>query len=146
MRTEQSKPLIVGWRETVDLPLWGIRGLLAKCDTGARGCAIDVEDIVALGDGRVRFAVVHSRKKLDARTYVEADLSGTTRVRSSNGMVQTRFRVKTTIAIGGIEKEVELSLVPRPKMLCRVLLGRKALEGDFLVDPGKRHLMAANKV
>ena len=128
------KPLTVGWREYVDLPEWGISGLLAKSDTGARSSAIDVESVEELPDNRVAFHVVLDRKDRSKTRRIEADLIGHTRVKSSNGRVQERFKVRTLMRLGHIEKPVEFSLVNRKRMLCRVLLGRRALAGDFLVD------------
>jgi hypothetical protein len=48
--------------------------------------------------------------------------------------------VETTLRLGGIEKKIEVSLVDRGPMLCRMLVGRTALAGDFIVAPDKAYL------
>jgi len=48
--------------------------------------------------------------------------------------------VLVKVKIGPIVKPVEFSLVYRENMLCRALLGRRALEGDFLIDATKNIL------
>jgi hypothetical protein len=48
--------------------------------------------------------------------------------------------VKTRVRIGPVEKDIELSLISRERMNYRMLLGREALEKDFLVDVAHRRL------
>lgn len=135
-----ARPLRIGWKEVIDLPGWGIRGLLAKADTGARGSAIDVESVRRVGSGRVRFSIVLHRKDRSDLREVEADIVETKRVRSSNGEVQERYVVRTEVRIGKVSREVDFSLVSRHRMICRALLGRHAMEGAFLVDSGAKYL------
>ena len=42
-------------------------------------------------------------------------------------------------------QSIELSLVNRKNMSCRMLIGRKALEGAFLVDSQRTHIVRPNK-
>ncbi len=131
--------IIIGWKESIDLPDWGIHSILAKADTGAKRSAIDVKRLHVLDDGQLEFDIVLSRKAGDLIHTVRSPVSHTSRVRSSNGQVHERYFVKTRVRIGSKTKEIELSLVCRKSMICRMLLGRKALEEDFLVDSGKRY-------
>jgi len=124
---------VIGRREVVTLPDWGVR-LRAKVDTGARSSALDVDDVEPIAGGRVRFSVVLRRDRT-RRVRAEARISRVGRVRPSSGVSQPRYFVTTRMRLGGIDKPVEISLVPRRGMLCRMLLGRSALTGDFLVDP-----------
>ncbi len=134
-----SAPLLIGWREMVSFPEWNVAGIEAKIDTGARTSAIHVEDVAKLKGNRVRFHLVVSRRKPFKHVPVKADLVRTTRVRSSTGHVQERYVVATTVRIGGQRRRIELSLVGRDKMLCRMLLGRTALKG-FVIDPSRKYL------
>lgn len=132
----------IGWSEYVDLPEWGIGRLKAKTDTGARTSALHVENFQDLPDGRVQFEVVHGTRRKPKSTEVIAKPVKRARVRSSNGHYEERCFVRTHIRIGTIEKEVEISLVSRQKMLFRMLIGRKALEQTFVVDPAHRCLLS----
>ena len=137
----KHKKQIIGWKESIDLTDWNILGLIAKADTGARRSAIDVRNIHAAGEGLVSFDVVLHRKKRDFVQTGTCPIAHQTAVRSSNGHTHLRYFVQTTIQIGTVRKVIELSLVDRKHMTCRMLLGRKALEPEILVDPSKRYLI-----
>lgn len=129
---------VIGWSEFADFPQWGIRRLKAKVDTGARTSALHVENLELLRGGFATFEVVHGTRKNPRTKHVTARVIRQSRVRSSTGEYTKRCFVRTTIRLGDIEKEIEISLVSREKMLFRMLIGRKALEHDFLVDVSKK--------
>jgi hypothetical protein len=132
----------VGWRERVDLPEWRIRGVRAKVDTGARTSAIHVATFENLPNGRIRFEVVLRERPERHTRWIEADLVRESVVKPSNGEVQVRPVVRTTMAIGPLEFEAEVGLVCRQGMLCRMLVGRRALAGLAMVDPARRYLLS----
>lgn len=133
--------ICLGWREWIELPEWGLR-LRAKMDTGAKSSSLDVESLELLAGGRVRFGVRRGRSGGRVRK-VTAVLEGMTRVRSSNGVSERRAVVKTVMRLAGVEKEIVITLTDREKMQHRMLLGREALRGDFLVDAGAEHRVSA---
>ena len=138
MTRPHEKPVIVGWREYVSLPEWGISRLKAKIDTGARTSAIHVGALEWLADGQVRFEVV-TREKPERRTMVvTAQPVRRSTVKSSSGQRQERLVFRTRLEVGPIAREIELSLVSRKGMLCRMLVGRLGLPAHVLVDP--RHI------
>ena len=130
---------IIGWKETIDLPELGVKNMLAKADTGARSSALDVKNISELEGGKVSFDIVLDRKDRSRTKRVVARIAHQKHVRSSNGQEHERYFIKTRIRIGTKIKEVEFSLVCRKSMVCRILLGRKALENDFLVDSSQKY-------
>ena len=140
-----TRQTLIGWNELVDLPEWQVRRLRAKVDTGARSSALHVTNLIPLPDGRVRFDVVLDRKRVHRRVHVVAPVCRVGRVRSSTGRYTRRYFVRTRLVLGGVEKNIEVSLVDREKMLFRMLLGRTALAGDFVIDPGRRRLTTKNK-
>ena len=133
--------LLIGWNEYVDIPDWGIRRLRAKVDTGARSSALHVENIVELPHRHVRFDVVLHRAKRDRRVHVTAPIARFGRVRSSTGRYEMRIFVEASVMLGPVERRIEVSLVDRGKMIFRMLLGRTALAGHFVIDPGRRHIL-----
>ena len=136
----KKKLRVIGWKETIDFPDWGIQSIIAKSDTGARRSALDVCNVVELADRQIQFDIVLDRKDRSRTQTVIAPIDHQTHVRSSNGQRHERYFVRTNVVIHGVTKEVEFSLVSRESMVCRVLLGRKALEGHFLVDSSLKHV------
>lgn len=136
---------VIGWKESIDLPEWGIYNITAKTDTGARRSAIDVDDLVELPGHQVQFQVAADRRKDALKTTVVADIVHQTHVRSSNGQQHERYFVATTIQVGRVRRKIELSLTSRKHMLCRMLLGRLALDGAFLVDCSRSFLSRPNR-
>ena len=130
---------VVGRRERVALPEWGINRIRGKIDTGARTCSLDVDNLVRQPDEHVEFDVVLSRDRQRVRR-IRARLKRKSHVRPSTGETQTRHVVETLLRIGAVERRVEINLVPRDGMICRMLIGRNALRGRFLVDPDAKYL------
>jgi hypothetical protein len=62
-------------------------------------------------------------------------------VRNSSGTCEERPLVETMLRLGPVTKRVRLTITNRSNMRFRMILGRKALEGDFVVDVGKKYLM-----
>lgn len=141
---EQDGPIVVGWRELIAFPEWGVKRIRAKIDTGARTSAIHVEEIEELPGDRVRFELVLREKPERRIKWVEAELARQSRVKPSHGEAQQRLVVRTRIRLGPVEREIEVGLVSRRHMLCRMLLGRTAMEG-LLVDPARRYLVSGRR-
>ncbi len=135
--------MTIGWREWVEFPEWGLR-LRAKADTGARSSAIDCAEITELPGGSVRFTVRLDRKDKKLIT-LEADVVARKKVRSSTGRPMERVFVESILRLAGVEKRIVISLVSRKRMIHRLLLGREALAGDFIVDSSVDHWATPKK-
>lgn len=141
MAASGNDKVTLGWREIVALPAWGVRRVRAKIDTGARTSAIHVAEIQELANGHIKFEVVVRERPQRKTVWIDAEpVVRESTVKPSSGDLQQRPVVKTTIILGGVEREIELSLVCRKGMLCRMLIGRTALDGTFLVDPAHKYI------
>lgn len=138
-----NKATIIGWREWVELPEWGLR-MRAKADTGARSSAIDCAEITELPGDRVRFSVRLKRKHTKLVT-LEEPIALRKHVRSSTGQGHDRIFVETSLQLGDRSKRILVSLVCRKRMIHRMLLGREALGGEFLVDSSVDHWATPRK-
>lgn len=132
--------LVLGWAEVVELPEWGIRGLRAKLDSGARTSALHVEEIEDLGGGRVGFHVVVTTRPL-RRVRVEAVVCRRAAVRASSGHAEPRVFVRTALRLGSFEHAIEIGLVARETMRFRMLIGRSAVPRGALVDCARRYVL-----
>lgn len=134
-----SPRAVIGWREWVALPELGVRCIKAKVDTGARTSslhAFDVEEFKRNGRQMVRFSV-HPEQRVGRREVVaEAPLKDRRRVRPSNGRSELRPVILTTVELLGQSWEIEVTLTNRDVMGFRMLLGRQAIRGRFVVDAG----------
>ncbi len=135
--------LTVGWREWVSFPELDNCSVKAKVDTGARSSALHAEEIEILhrrGSGRVRFKVFPLQRSKDSAVQCEAALHDERWVKSSNGKKELRPVIRTSVSWGGQQWEIDLTLTSRDLMGFRMLLGREAVRGRFLVNPGKSFL------
>ena len=130
---------VIGWREWVRMPELGIDYIKAKVDTGARTSslhAFDLEEVVREGIPHVRFTIHPEQRKALPEIPAELPLLARRRIRDSGGKVELRPIVETRIELHGQSWPIELTLTRRDAMGFRMLLGRQAIRGHFMVDPG----------
>jgi hypothetical protein len=58
------------------------------------------------------------------------------KVKDSSGNSEIRFVIATLLRIGERSQPIELTLTNRDEMTFRMLIGRAAVRGQFLVNPG----------
>jgi len=140
---------VLGWREWVTLPDLKIESIKAKVDTGARTStlhAVNIEFLEKNNKTFVKFDVYPEQRSKEKLVKCEAPLLETRKIKSSVGNATKRPVVKTKICVGEFEWDIELTLVNRDIMGFRMLLGREAMRGHFLVDPGKSYVLGLGKV
>jgi hypothetical protein len=145
MSTDSHAPglLTIGWKEYVSFPEWGVQRLRAKVDTGACVSALDVADseLVETPSGPIaRLRLKLSRGHGPERTVI-APVLRTTVVRNSAGARERRLVIEALLRLGPVEKRIALTITRRPGMRFRMLLGRAALAGSFVVDVGQAYVL-----
>ena len=140
--SKRNLPLI-GWREWVSLPELGKAAVKAKVDTGARSSslhAFDVRKFRRGGRAMVAFTIHPLQRETHTTIETEAELLEYRLVRSSGGHQTHRPVILTPIELFGQRWEIELTLATRDTMGFRMLLGRQAVRGRFVVDPARSYL------
>lgn len=139
---------VLGWREWVSLPKLGIEQVKAKVDTGARTSALHAFEVELeeTQDGpMVHFSIHPLQKNDDFIIQCTAPLLEERQVRDSGGHTETRYTIETQMAIGGEIRTIEMTLTNRDSMGFRMLIGRTAIRGDYLVDPGRSYLIGKKR-
>lgn len=143
-QTNNNNLVTIGWREWLALPTLGIDNIKVKVDTGARTSAIHTDFIEPYdnnGAPYVRFGLSNTIGDEEHIIVCEAPILDQRQITSSSGEKETRYVINTQMTLGGITKDIELTLTNRSTMKFKMLLGRTALSKDFNVAPGKSYVM-----
>lgn len=134
---------VVGWREWVALPTLQVPWVKAKIDTGARTSALHayaMERLHRAGKPWVRFVIHPMQRSVQESIVCAAEVVDEREIRSSTGHADHRPVILTDLEIRGVRYEIEVTLAARDAMGFRMLLGRRALRGRFVVEPGRAFL------
>lgn len=134
---------IVGWREWLSLPALGVHWIKAKVDTGARTSslhAFGLEVFPRRGVQVVRFEIHPYQRSSEGSLVAEHEMIEQRWVKSSGGDRTLRPVVLIDAVVMGQRWPIELTLTNRDTMGFRMLLGREAVRGRFLVNAGRSYL------
>lgn len=124
---------VVGRRVTVDLPLFGINGIVAKVDTGAFSGALHatrIREVQSEQGPKLEFAPLNRTDQL-----VLTENFRKKRVKSSNGSTSTRYVIDTDVRILGQTLPMTITLANRSSMKYPMIVGRKFFNTHgFLID------------
>lgn len=128
---------IIGRRERITLPEWGLKNVTGKVDTGAYTSSIHCdfcEEKDEQGKKVLYFKVLDPKDKKYTGKLIKTESFTQKKVKNSFGQAEVRYKVSTKVIMFGEEFEAEFTLTDRSRMRNPILLGRKLLRGRFLVD------------
>jgi hypothetical protein len=131
--------LLLGRTDIVDFPKLNLEGIDIKVDTGAYTSSFHSHSIEVIDGVLVCQFLDPKHEKYHKKLFKFTDFKQKN-VKSSNGIVETRFSIKTDIFIFNQLMEIDLTLTERGSMKYPVLLGRKFLNKKFMVDTAKKNL------
>lgn len=138
-----EKPDIIGRAELVDFPDWDLFEIKAKIDTGAYTSSLHCHRIERYKEGgreMVRFNLLDPSHDIYNDKLFQLPIHKVKSVKSSNGVSEDRIIVETQIVIMEKKMDIQLSLTDRSEMKYPVLIGRRLIRGNFLVDVSKKFL------
>ncbi len=133
------KKELIGRIDKADFPDLNLSAIAIKIDTGAYTSSVHCSHIEE-EDGQLHCNFLdpehptYNHKAMIFNNYTQLN------VRSSNGMLQKRYAITTTVKIFGKTHQIDLSLSDRSDMKYPILIGRKFLHGKFIVDPELENL------
>ena len=142
MKKQRNKKKLkkIGWKEVLDLPEFGIFGIMAKVDTGARTSVLHCSKIELVKKFRknyVRFVPLAYDDGQSNINEFTLPFHHERKIKNSFGVEENRYVIKTSFKIFGKSYEAELSLRDRSNLEFPMLLGRTAIHRRFIVDVAK---------
>lgn len=133
-----NKLKVIGSEEWCVFEEFGIPAIKARVDSGAKTSSIQANNIKLIHKGTeewVRFEVNPIQDNRSIIIRCETRLHDKRVVKSSSGIAEERFVIKTSVTLGETTFDIELTLANRDAMEYRMLLGREALIDRYMVNP-----------
>ncbi|WP_445386108.1 30S ribosomal protein S6--L-glutamate ligase [Robiginitalea sp. IMCC44478] len=131
---------ILGSEEWCIFEELGIPAIKARVDSGAKTSSIQATNFKVFmkhAEEWVRFEVHPLQDNRSIALTCEARMVDRRTVKSSSGISEERFVIRTPVKLGAEKFEIELTLANRDTMEYRMLLGREALTERYLVNPAE---------
>ncbi|GLS90296.1 ribosomal protein S6 modification protein [Psychromonas marina] len=135
---------IIGRLESIALPELGIEELEVRVDTGAKTSSLHVDNISKFmenGKPWVRFDIHPDIHNVDKLMTCKAIISDIRKIKSSNGVAEQRYVIKTPMTLGDDSWPIEITLTDRADMNYLMLFGREAIGKRLLVDASEVFLV-----
>lgn len=130
--------LLIGRDEWCELPELHIPAIKAKIDTGAKTSALHAFNIRTVrrhNKKYVHFDIHPLQSDIITLITCTAQLIDERHIMSSNGHIEHRYVILTTVLLGDREWQAEMTLSNRDPLRYRMLLGREALNNRVVIDP-----------
>lgn len=132
---------IIGRLEKIDLPEFNLQGITAKIDTGAYSGAIhvsSVEEVIEDGKNILKFKILDKDHPDFSNKIYQAENFEKKVVKSSIGEAEKRFLIPIKVVLKGKEINAKLGLSNRKDLKYPILLGRRSIRKNFVVDVEKK--------
>lgn len=128
--------ILVGAKETIDLPDLGLFGIVTRVDTGAQTSSLHVDHLIEnKNTSMIDFELHPDFHDINKTIKCTAKIIDKKRIKSSNGDKERRYIINTLAVMGSLQWTIRLTLTNRASMNHLMLLGRQAMVGKIIVDP-----------
>jgi len=135
--------IIIGRKEKADFPDFGLKNILVKIDSGAYTSSIDCQSVELIeedGNTFVEVQFLNSSRTEATDEKIRFSIFKSKKVKSSTGKSEVRYFIPGRIILFNNEYNTYFSLSKRSGMKAPVLLGRKLLNKNFLIDTNHVYL------
>jgi hypothetical protein len=136
---------IIGRIDKADFPTLDLFDIDIKIDTGAFTSSMHCHKVIE-EDNLLKCLFFDKEHPNYNRKIIVFKNYSTTKVKSSNGIVQNRYIVKTSIILFDKKYKINLTLSTRDEMKYPILIGRKFLSKKFIVDIDLKNLSYDKKL
>lgn len=139
-----DKLTVIGSEEWCFFETLGIPAIKARVDSGAKTSSIQATNIKVFMKGAqewVKFEVNPIQDNRSIAINCEAKMVDRRTIKSSSGIAEERYVIKTPVSLGDKTFDIELTLANRDTMEFRMLLGREALNNRYMVNPAENYLI-----
>jgi hypothetical protein len=134
---------IIGRIDILDFPELNLKDIDIKVDTGAYTSTIhchEIKEVELNGVKHIEFKLLDStHDQYDDKVFTVKNYKIKS-IKSSFGDVEQRYIINTTIVVFENEYPIKLSLSERSDMKFPVLIGRRFLNKQFIVDTSLKNL------
>lgn len=133
------KKELIGRDDIADFPSFDLENVKIKTDSGAYTSTIHCSEINEV-NGKLNVVFLEPDENGYTGETIVFEHFERKKVRSSSGEQQERYIVKGRIRLFSKEHNTEFTLSSRDLMRYPVLLGRKLLSGNFIIDTSLSNL------
>lgn len=143
-----TSKMVVGNLELCSLPQIGVHDIEVRVDTGAKTSSLHVDNVKKFtrkGKPWIKFDIHPDAYNVEEIIACEAPLHDVRNIKSSNGVSEERYVIKTDMKLGEQSWLIEITLTNRSDMKYLMLLGRQGMGEHLLVDPSQTFMLHARE-
>ena len=134
----------IGRLDCIDFPALELFNIDCKIDTGAYTSSIHCSKIIFENNQLKCTFYSEGHPNFNGKEVIFKEYS-LTDVKSSNGHIENRYKIKTNVIFFNETHQINLTLSTRDDMRFPVLIGRQFLRKKFIVDVDKKQLSFKQK-
>lgn len=141
--------ILIGRQDVADFPELSLFELPVKIDSGAYTSSLhchNIEEFIENNIKKIKCNFLDPEHEQYHEKEIIFEHFKKRRVKSSNGIVEVRYSIRTEIILFKTNYPIELTLTERGSMKFSVLLGRKFLSKKFIINPAIKNLSFKNKI